>query len=98
MIYVDNYYLICSYGGMRMSHLFSHREDELHEFAHRLGLRRSWFHRDHYDISFSKRELALQLGARPITYRQMSRIVSIYRRTGGIVIMRRYRYENHSPQ
>lgn len=89
MIYVDNFYLRCSYRGMRMSHLFSYDQTELHEFAARLGLRRDWFHRDHYDISYSKRELALMLGARNITYRQMARMVTRWRHSRIITIPKR---------
>ena len=64
----------------RWSHLFTDQDDqtELHEFAARLGLRRSWFQgarweatrpwRCHYDVTDSVRERALELGAQPITY------------------------------
>lgn len=41
--------------------------EELHAFAARLGLKRAWFqdHRiaPHYDLTASKRERALELGA-----------------------------------
>lgn len=69
-----------------MSHLFSYNEAALHEFAARLGLRRSWFHRDHYDISYGKRELAIMFGARIISYYQMARMVNRYRRSGGTIL------------
>jgi hypothetical protein len=43
---------------------------ELHEFAARLGLKRSWFQskpnrpeHDHYDLTAGKRQQALRLGA-----------------------------------
>lgn len=40
---------------------------ELHAFADRLGMRRSWFQSHplapHYDLTASRRELALRLGA-----------------------------------
>lgn len=45
--------------------------DELHAFAERLGLRRSWFrnHRrlPHYDLRPSKRDRALALGAQEVS-------------------------------
>lgn len=48
-------------------HLSADTLDELHAFARRLGMRRSWFqpHRrmPHYDLTGARRELALQLGA-----------------------------------
>ena len=37
--------------------------DELHAFAARLGLRRSWFQRDHYDLPPHGRAAAVALGA-----------------------------------
>jgi hypothetical protein len=88
MIYVDNFYLhpLAAYREMRMSHLFSYHEDALHEFAARLGLRRSWFHRDHYDVGFNKRDMALTFGARGISYRMMARMVRTYRKSGGTII------------
>ncbi|MFE3202888.1 DUF4031 domain-containing protein [Embleya sp. NPDC059237] len=50
------------------SHLTADTRDELHAFAKRLGLKRSWFqnatnHRWHYDVVPSKRALAIRLGA-----------------------------------
>jgi Ser/Thr protein kinase RdoA (MazF antagonist) len=51
-------------------HLQADTIEELHEFAARLGLKRSWVQlrpsrpeMDHYDCTRSKRELALKLGA-----------------------------------
>lgn len=51
-------------------------EDELHEFATRLGLKRSWFqgrpkHTAHYDITPSKRTLAISLGAVEVSSREL---------------------------
>jgi len=40
--------------------------DELHDFAARLGLRRSWFQSrnyPHYDVTISVRQRALRMGA-----------------------------------
>lgn len=46
-------------------HLFADKADceELHAFARRLGLKREWFQKDHYDIVPTKRALAIRLGA-----------------------------------
>jgi hypothetical protein len=48
-------------------HLTADTLDELHAFASRLGLRRAWFQEHssapHYDLTPSKREQALALGA-----------------------------------
>lgn len=40
--------------------------EELHEFAARLGLRRAWFQRDHYDLPAHGRAAAVALGAEPV--------------------------------
>ena len=45
-------------------HMASDRDfDELHAFAERLGLRRRWFQRDHYDLPAHGRAAAVALGA-----------------------------------
>ena len=52
-------------------HLAADTLDELHEFAARLGLKRSWFQEhpalDHYDLTQNKRRLAVRLGAREVS-------------------------------
>jgi hypothetical protein len=59
-------------------HLTADTEEELHAFAKKLGLRRSWYqgpdeHGDlwHYDLTTGKRQRALQLGAQPVSVRQI---------------------------
>lgn len=54
-------------------HLRADSEEELHKFAQRLGLQRSWFqghHRNprfhHYDITASMRAKAIAMGARAL--------------------------------
>ncbi len=50
-------------------HLFSddNNLDELHEFAAKIGLKRSWFQDDgrlpHYDLTAGKRQFAVKEGA-----------------------------------
>jgi hypothetical protein len=68
-------------------HLFADSQDELHAFAARMGLRRTWFQlgrarRDgspspywHYDLTTGKRQQALRLGARAVTWRQSVQII-----------------------
>jgi predicted kinase len=41
--------------------------EELHDFASRLGLRRAWFQRDHYDLPAYGRAAAVALGAEEVT-------------------------------
>jgi hypothetical protein len=51
--------------------------DELHAFAHRLGMKREWFqdHRiaPHYDLTRSRRETALEYGAVFVPMREQVR-------------------------
>lgn len=48
-------------------HLMADTEQELHDFAKRLGLRREWFQprerHPHYDLTLRRREVAIRLGA-----------------------------------
>lgn len=56
--------------------------EALHAFAARLGLRRSWYqnkpHHKHYDLTPSKRRLAVQLGAIELTQREYVRTCGSY--------------------
>jgi hypothetical protein len=62
----------------RWSHMVSDvGEEELHAFAARLGLKRTWFQcrpkasAAHYDITPPKRALAVKLGAVEVTSREL---------------------------
>ena len=72
----------------RWSHLVADTDDELHAFAARLGMKREWFqhksnrpHQGHYDVPERARPEALELGAVPVTWRQVGRMMR-NRRTG----------------
>jgi hypothetical protein len=49
------------------THLVATTLDELHEFAQKIGLKRSWFQakkdHPHYDLMGSKKDLAIKKGA-----------------------------------
>ncbi len=80
MIYVDK--PIHPWRGKKWCHLVADDLNELHEFAHRLGLKKEWFqnHRiqTHYDITEAKRKQAITNGAKPITTEEMAqRVISI---------------------
>jgi predicted kinase len=47
--------------------------EELHEFAGRLGLRRAWFQRDHYDLPPHRRAAAVAMGAEEVPTRELLR-------------------------
>lgn len=57
-------------------HMMSDSADpaELHELALKIGLRRSWCHKDHYDLTGSKRLLALKHGAVECGFEKMVEI------------------------
>ena len=58
--------------GRLWSHLVSNVSfDELHAFAEALGAPRRGFDRDHYDIPEDRYAVAVWLGARPITSREI---------------------------
>lgn len=64
-------------------HLTADTEEELHAFAEKIGLKRSWYqkkgpddHRWHYDITPGKKELALRHNAVDINWRQMVQILN----------------------
>lgn len=83
-VYVDDARI--PYRGMKMCHMLPDATPEglaeLHEFAARLGLQRSWFQSaastQHYDICLSKRKLALRLGA--VELRDKGEVVAHIRR------------------
>lgn len=55
------------------SHLMADTDEELHEFAARLGLRRAWAQypgtwKSHYDVTDPMRAKALRMGAIPVGY------------------------------
>lgn len=64
-VYVDDYR--AKFRSMRMSHLSADTLSELHAMADKLGLKRAWFQGKgsvpHYDVSDSKRKLAIEFGA-----------------------------------
>jgi len=73
-VYVDDMRVPAKVGKIRArwSHLYSDDDDaELHAFATRLGMKRSWFQdggtpTSHYDVTDTMRAKAIELGAVPI--------------------------------
>lgn len=65
-----------------MSHMIADTLEELHAMADKIGVARKWFQKgDHYDITQSKKKLAIKHGARLITWRQLA-TMSMNRRMG----------------
>lgn len=96
-VYVDNFRVPARVGRVngRWSHLSADTVDELHTFADRLGLQRSWFQERcktrctregvpcphwHYDVVEWRRQRAIQLGAVPIGIRDMGEFIGARRR------------------
>lgn len=57
------------------SHLYADTSEELAAFASKLGLKTAWLQyggtwKEHYDVTDEKRQLAIKLGAVPVTYRE----------------------------
>lgn len=54
-----------SRNGHQWCHMFAPEESpqHLHAFAAKLGMKRQWFDKDHYDLTPKKRALAVRMGA-----------------------------------
>lgn len=69
-------------GRMKMCHMISDSDDELHAMADKIGVARGWFqgwdkHKyGHYDICKSKRTIAIKYGAIEIDRRTCVKIVA----------------------
>lgn len=68
-------------------HLFTDpgNEDELHELAARIGMKREWLQHSrmgipHYDLTLNKREQALKAGAQAVSTRFMVEMMQRYRK------------------
>ncbi len=75
-VYVDD--PIWPFRGKKWCHMTAHTHDELHAFARKLGLKRQWFqdkdHHQHYDLTASKRQMAIDLGAVAVGWRDYPRL------------------------
>lgn len=81
-VYVDD--MRAQFGRLVMCHMIADTEGELHRMADAIGVARKWYQGDHYDISLSKRALALVAGAVEITWRQCGAMCSNRRATGAL--------------
>lgn len=74
-VYVDD--MRAPFGRMVMCHMIADSTGELLEMADRIGVQRKWIQCagkpcEHFDISLTKRQLAVRAGAREITWRDLS--------------------------
>lgn len=86
-VYVDD--MRARFGKMVMCHMLADTDEELHAMADKIGVRRIWHqkppkHDSHYDIAQSKRALAIEAGAIPITWRQAGAMNYRRRITGAL--------------
>jgi hypothetical protein len=80
-VYVDDGFVEGDWGFWTGGgHMQADSPEELHALADQLGLKRAWFQskpgkpwRDHYDLTRSKRDQAIRLGAIPVTWREAAR-------------------------
>ena len=77
MVYVDN--MEAPFGRMIMCHMYADSIFELHIMARNIGINKKWFQDKsgfpHYDICKSKKALAVRLGAKEITARELVTLV-----------------------
>lgn len=72
------------FGRMRMCHMVADTLTELHSMANKIGLKRMWFQQSrsgvpHYDVSLSKRSLAISFGAVVVDRRGLVEIMKRFR-------------------
>jgi hypothetical protein len=78
MVYVDD--MRAKFGRMVMCHMTADSDEELHAMATRLGMKREWHqkagtYKSHYDVSLSKRALAIHFGAIEINRSQLGQML-----------------------
>jgi hypothetical protein len=68
---------------MIMCHMVADTPEELHEMARAIGMRRDWFQdkgsMPHYDVSLSRRKLAVERGAIEISDEKLIELVRAHR-------------------
>ena len=55
-----------------LSHMIADTDAELFAMARKIGVARKWYQGDHFDITKSKKALAIKLGAKLIPYRTLA--------------------------
>lgn len=73
-VYVDDMDVPFQHKGRiyKLSHMIADTEEELHSMADIIGLNRKYYQEDHYDISLTKKSLAIKNGAILLTYKQLA--------------------------
>jgi len=87
-VYVDN--MAAQFGRMKMCHMIADTDEELHAMADKIGVARKWWQSpektsgSHYDITQSKRKLAIAAGAVEIGMRELAAMNARRRATGAL--------------
>jgi hypothetical protein len=78
-VYVDDMYTISlgQFGRMKMSHLMADSTEELLMMVDWIGVQRRWIQKqgtklEHFDISISKRKIAIDMGTIPKPMRELA--------------------------
>lgn len=79
MVYVDN--MTAKFGRMIMCHMIADTQEELFEMVDKIGVQRKWVQdygtrREHFDISLTKKKLAIEFGAKEISMRELATITA----------------------
>ena len=80
-VYIDD--MNAPFRRMIMCHMIADTEEEVHQMADKIGVARKWYQRNHYDICLSKKKLAIQHGAKEITWRELGLMLRERRRQTG---------------
>lgn len=77
-VYVDS--MRAPFGRMKMCHMIADSTDELLAMADKIGVQRKWIqkagtHYEHFDISMTKRKLAVEAGAVEVSMMDLGRIL-----------------------
>lgn len=78
-VYVDDMYMydMGKFGRMKMSHMIADTHEELVSMARSIGVAEKWIqqrgtHQEHFDISMSRRMLAVRNGAVEISMHELA--------------------------
>ena len=87
MVYVDPMYAngwVLRGWEVKNCHLIADTDEELHAFAEKLGMKRTWFQggkTSHYDLTQRRRDEAVRLGAVELTRRELALWIKAQRGT-----------------
>lgn len=78
MVYVDD--MKAGFGRMLMCHMIADSTEELLAMADKIGVDRKWIqkagtYQEHFDICKAKRAIAVALGAKEITMKELGRMM-----------------------